>query len=520
MKNRFVTIGVAARESGVSEWRLRSWEDSGLLSPVRSAGGYRLFNEETIDRARKLAVELEGTERLGRLGMAHAASVGIDPIATAPAVDSDDTRMVTQFELLRSITHDLQSSDDTQRSVVFVLAQVASFLGADAAAIALADLVRQKIEVYCTLGLSDKFTQALGPWKLGQGYGGQVYALRESISIPDLLPVARLGRDMIAGEGLRAYACVPLLRGLRRVGLLEMYKRSPEPFRVEDVAFLEMVSAIVTPYIESGRLERKVHDLRQERARHFRTLVSQFSGTLARQREQHFADLHAFAAEFGEPGIGRQETDIAAGLAELAQRAERLHHDEFDFLELVRTGIVDRFSQERGLQCSLEIGNWPSTLSTSLASRLYLLLVRLAEEIAAVADGNMTIKLDSLPDRIWIGLDYSTGRQQPSDPYAPSDDAAGIIEELGASIGTSRSPQSSSVSVSVPRRRGEDRGDLLTRRERETLEAMRGGLSNKEIAGNLRISSKTLQNHITAIYRKLQVSNRGEAIAFFEDSAN
>ncbi len=273
MKNRFVTIGVAARESGVSEWRLRSWEESGLLSTVRSAGGYRLFNDETIERARKLASELEGTERLGRLGMAHAASVGIDPIATAPAVDSADTRLAKQFELLRSITHHLQSSDDTQRSVEFVLAQVASFLGADAAAIALADLVRQKIEVYCTIGLSDKFMQALGPWKLGQGFGGQVYALRQSLSVPDLLPVARHGRDMITAEGLRAYACVPLLRGLRRVGLLEMYKRSLDPFEVEDVAFLEMVSAIVTPYIESGQLEKKVRDLRQERASHFRTLV-------------------------------------------------------------------------------------------------------------------------------------------------------------------------------------------------------------------------------------------------------
>lgn len=518
MKNRFVTIGVAARESGVSEWRLRSWEDSGLLSPVRSASGYRLFDYETIERAKKLAAELEGSERLHRMGMAHAASLGIDPIAMVPPADSADTQLITRFELLRSITHHLQSNEDTQHSVKFVLVQVASFLGADAASIALADLVRQKIEVYCTIGLSEKFMQALGPWKLKQGFGGQVYAQRESLSIPDLLPVARHGRDMISAEGLRAYACVPMVRGMRRVGLLEMYKRSPEPFQLEDVAFLEIVSAILTPYVESNQLEEKVHNLRQERTRHFRTLVSQFSRTITRQREQHVADLHALAAELGEPGSGRPQPNIAAGLAELAQRAERLQPHEFDFLALVRTGIIDRFSQERELQCSLELGSWPSTLSTSLASRLYLLIVRMAEEIGAIADGHLTVKLDSSPDRIWVALDYGTSRHQPNDPYSPSDEAAGIIEDLGASLGTARSSESSSVSISISRRHGENRGDLLTRRERETLEAMRSGLSNREIAGNFGISSKTLQNHITAIYRKLQVSNRGEAVAYVEDS--
>jgi DNA-binding CsgD family transcriptional regulator len=40
------------------------------------------------------------------------------------------------------------------------------------------------------------------------------------------------------------------------------------------------------------------------------------------------------------------------------------------------------------------------------------------------------------------------------------------------------------------------------------------GLSNKEIAGILWLSDRTVERHITGIYRKIGVERRGDATAF------
>ncbi len=54
--------------------------------------------------------------------------------------------------------------------------------------------------------------------------------------------------------------------------------------------------------------------------------------------------------------------------------------------------------------------------------------------------------------------------------------------------------------------------NLLTRRERDILELVQQGKSNREIAETLIIEEKTVKNHINSIYSKLHLRNRYEAI--------
>jgi len=71
-----------------------------------------------------------------------------------------------------------------------------------------------------------------------------------------------------------------------------------------------------------------------------------------------------------------------------------------------------------------------------------------------------------------------------------------------------------SQSVSRPRRQGgsgEPR-DQLTAREREILGMVRKGLSNKAIANALGLKEVTVKSHLYAIFRKLGVENRVQAI--------
>ncbi len=56
--------------------------------------------------------------------------------------------------------------------------------------------------------------------------------------------------------------------------------------------------------------------------------------------------------------------------------------------------------------------------------------------------------------------------------------------------------------------------DVLTRREIEVLKLLAEGLFNKEIAYTLNISEKTVKNHVSNIFKKINVSDRTQAAVY------
>jgi RNA polymerase sigma factor (sigma-70 family) len=81
--------------------------------------------------------------------------------------------------------------------------------------------------------------------------------------------------------------------------------------------------------------------------------------------------------------------------------------------------------------------------------------------------------------------------------YVPPMLAASLLLEM-------REAQSQQKQVASPL-------DELTPREREILESLAAGLSNKEIGEKLFLSEKTVKHYMTNILQKLQVRNRVEA---------
>jgi DNA-binding NarL/FixJ family response regulator len=55
----------------------------------------------------------------------------------------------------------------------------------------------------------------------------------------------------------------------------------------------------------------------------------------------------------------------------------------------------------------------------------------------------------------------------------------------------------------------------LTAREREVLNLLARGNTNREIAEQLFITNKTVKNHLSRIYEKIGVHSRSEAIALW-----
>jgi len=56
--------------------------------------------------------------------------------------------------------------------------------------------------------------------------------------------------------------------------------------------------------------------------------------------------------------------------------------------------------------------------------------------------------------------------------------------------------------------------DGLTAREIEILKLLAGGQANKQIAYRLRISEKTVRNHVSNMYMKLQIFDRSQAVLY------
>jgi DNA-binding NarL/FixJ family response regulator len=97
-------------------------------------------------------------------------------------------------------------------------------------------------------------------------------------------------------------------------------------------------------------------------------------------------------------------------------------------------------------------------------------------------------------------------------PDAPPEELAAAVAAAGQGLIvlpkslTERLLQESAPSV-------EELSEALTAREREVLDLLGRGLSNKLIARELHISEHTVKFHISSLYAKLGVNNRAEAVS-------
>jgi DNA-binding CsgD family transcriptional regulator/tetratricopeptide (TPR) repeat protein len=102
-------------------------------------------------------------------------------------------------------------------------------------------------------------------------------------------------------------------------------------------------------------------------------------------------------------------------------------------------------------------------------------------------------------------------------------EAIQIFEDLGATaIAVKVRKALSDQGVTVPRGRSQTTRDHtagLTARQAEVLELLAQGLTNTEIADELFVSQRTVENHVSAVLMKLDVPNREAAVeaAFAQD---
>jgi DNA-binding CsgD family transcriptional regulator/tetratricopeptide (TPR) repeat protein len=96
---------------------------------------------------------------------------------------------------------------------------------------------------------------------------------------------------------------------------------------------------------------------------------------------------------------------------------------------------------------------------------------------------------------------------------APLEEARGICSDLGAAPALARADALAAQTPGGPRAASAYPAGL-TRREAEVLGLLAAGHSNKEIAAQLFLSERTVERHITTVYRKIGTRRRTEAMAF------
>ena len=119
-----------------------------------------------------------------------------------------------------------------------------------------------------------------------------------------------------------------------------------------------------------------------------------------------------------------------------------------------------------------------------------------------IAEGHHLASL--IPDCRFVQLDSQNHMPLPDEPAW-----AQLIGEIGSFLAT----QDTSI-----RRRNALPLDHLTPRERAILERIADGLDNSEIASALGLSEKTVRNHITRVFDKIQVQHRYQAIVRARDA--
>jgi DNA-binding NarL/FixJ family response regulator len=102
------------------------------------------------------------------------------------------------------------------------------------------------------------------------------------------------------------------------------------------------------------------------------------------------------------------------------------------------------------------------------------------------------------------------GRISPSAAKAAG--ASGFIPKDWGAADISRAVRMVGLGMTVFQPQGDGEAAALSPREREVLDLIAGGSTNREIAAALHLSPHTIHEHTSSLYRKLGARNRADAV--------
>ncbi len=196
--------------------------------------------------------------------------------------------------------------------------------------------------------------------------------------------------------------------------------------------------------------------------------------------------------------------------------------------EVVRVGLRSLLARERGIEVVGEAGNAAEAVAQAARLRpdVVVLDVRLPDrsgveacrEIRSADPNVQIIMLTSYADEEAVFNSIVAGASGYLLKQIRGQELVRAIETVAAG----RSLLDPAVTQKVLERvkqlasgREPDEMAQLSAQERKVLALVAEGRTNKEIAGALGLSDKTVKNYLSHVFEKLNLSRRAEAAAFF-----
>lgn len=188
---------------------------------------------------------------------------------------------------------------------------------------------------------------------------------------------------------------------------------------------------------------------------------------------------------------------------------------------VVRTGIRKIVEEIPGVQVISEAENGPQVFSALLQEAFDCLIIDVTmpdfEPISAIRQiharyPEMKILIVSAyDDDIYVQGLLRAGVNGYHLKDQPLNDLKLALERV---IAGERWLSSSLINRLVRKSEGERSAILLTNRQRDMLRLLRDGKDNHSIAQEMGLSVKTIENHLTGLYRQLNVQSRLEAVKY------
>jgi DNA-binding CsgD family transcriptional regulator len=139
----------------------------------------------------------------------------------------------------------------------------------------------------------------------------------------------------------------------------------------------------------------------------------------------------------------------------------------------------------------------------------------LEESVAVLRESGARLELA----RSLVELGVAARRERrPADARAPLREGAELALRCGATALSEQATHELGAAGDRPRRAGPEGRDELTAAELRVARMAADGMTNREIAQALFLTEKTIEHHLSSVYRKLDIRSRVQLVRALPDS--
>ncbi|MGD9735164.1 MAG: LuxR C-terminal-related transcriptional regulator [Solirubrobacterales bacterium] len=437
------------------------------------------------------------------------------------------------FILMRRISESFAASDDLEQSLQSTMRNIVGLLQLDAGSISIIDSSQGALVTPVHVGYSPEYVSGIAHWGLEEGLAGLVMQTAEPMVIEDLLTHPMTARrDLIREARWRAWACFPLRHSDSIEGVVEFLAHEPGVLNHHEQELLRSIAAQLAFLIHTNGLYQEVLGAREHHIESLTRRLAQTAESQAHERERirlMLAGGSVQLAAIEERLLMASAKTDAADTLEAALRLVETYRTALGHLEDASNGeanikdrtrrYAERLSQLKGIKVSVRTPEAPIQLSGELEASSYNLVRDMLGRLgAADPPVDLALELRHEESDLLIEARQRARASLPAESALPKHLHLQFLKDqtarLHGTLETHRADHCIVLRCTFPIQAPSKRAPQLTEREREILRHVAMGMSSSAIAAELSISEKTVRNHLTTIYRKIEVSNRAQAVRY------